>query len=149
MFLCHVCKQQSLPGMPATRVVLERRVKVYPKDGGESVEGWEIVREALAHGGCALTFEGKARADEAARKATGGATLKDLFEGVRAVEDYSAHPDVAPPLDDDLAPGEVVVEFTPEPVPVEKWKIEEAFRDTLAKPKKQKRAKKSKVEEAN
>ena len=133
MFLCHVCKQQSLPGMPATRVVLERRVKVYPKDGAETVEGWEIVREVLAHGGCALTQAGKAVVEQSFEK------LADIipaygFAGPPIVLENKVEAFVG--LDG------VLVEFIP-PVPIEK--IEEVF----SKPKKQKRAKKAKVEEAN
>ncbi len=149
MFQCYFCKESSAAREPAVRVVLERRVKVYPKGGGESVEGSEIVREALAHSGCALTFEGKARGEEeAARKASaGGATLADAFRDMHAVEDYSAHPDAAPPFDPEHSPGMTDLMVDPEtidvsdlPVPVPAAKLEEVF----SKPKKQKRAKKVK-----
>lgn len=66
MFRCHFCGGVSAPSASAHRVVVEQRPRVYaPRykanylrgldehrddPGGE---GWEIVREVLACGGCA------------------------------------------------------------------------------------------------
>lgn len=49
MFICQVTNAQTAPGEPMTRVVTERRVKVYYNEAGEEVgRGWEIVKEINA-----------------------------------------------------------------------------------------------------
>jgi hypothetical protein len=71
--------------MRAARVVLERRSKTYVLGPDKTSEGWEIVRETLAHPECASLTDGKVRsAEEAVRKAAaGGATIADAVEIVQ------------------------------------------------------------------
>lgn len=46
MFKCDVTGKTTQPGEPLTRVVVERRERVYRDEDGRIVgQGWEIVRE--------------------------------------------------------------------------------------------------------
>lgn len=54
MFKCGVCGTNSKKGERASHALLEKRSVNY-RDGGQ---GWEIVREVLAHAACAANADG-------------------------------------------------------------------------------------------
>lgn len=139
-FRCGVCHSVSVPGVRATRVVLERRTKIYALGGGLTAEGWEIVRETLADAACAAKTDGRVRKEEeAARKAAAGnATIADVV--------HAAVVDDLPPSDF-MTPEQMVAEFAPKPVVIEAEDTVQTLESVLAKPKKPKRAKKVKKDE--
>lgn len=48
MFRCDVTGKLSKPGEKCNKIVVERREKLYKRDGEVVAKGWEIVREISA-----------------------------------------------------------------------------------------------------